>query len=374
MKWLLSVSLLLTGLVVGQSAQAIGKLSVELRTANQDSQEKLGVNSGVVEVELKNTGDQAIEVDLDRIPVTMKNGKLVSGVFTVVGPDGQEAQYVGMFVEYGDENDLRTEVIPPGKTVVKQANILRSYRLTPGQMYTVSMRNPVRYLDRPRALTPSASSSDLRSLLKTEEVAPIQITVDAKSVDESAKNVSMIPAAAPAAACTSDQSTKFNEAKTKAQQIAVEASGFMTAQFSQVVENGIVYELFANPPRFVTWFGHHPDKYKAMDGPGAVDATLRTAINAQPPRIYNMTLSCQCDGTGIDPKKTMAYVDPATTYVVHACDLFWSAPLIPTTRDENSRAGTLVHEAVHFIDQSWGALAWGRTAQATTLALPTRTH
>lgn len=352
MKQFWCLSALLISLVTAQSVQAIGRLSVELRPISKEVQTQLGVSDGVVEFELKNTGDEAIEVDKDRIPVTMKDGKLMSAAFVVTGPDGVEVAYLGAFVEYIDDS-LRTEIIQPGKKIVERVHLAKSYQITAGKVYTVSMRNPVRYLDRPREHMPKASASDLRSLLKSEEITPIKITIGVEAVTEANRD-DLSSLAAAEVECTADQNTKFDEAKTKAIQMAVEASSFMTAQFSQVVENSVVYEKFANPPRFVTWFGRHPDKYVATDGPGPVDKTLRTAINMNGPRIHNMTLSCTCDDPKIDKTKSPAYVYATIPYVMHACPLFWASPLIPTARDENSKVGTIIHEAVHFVDQFWG--------------------
>lgn len=351
MKRLWILSLLLIGLAAVQSsAQAVGRLSVELRPASKEVQKKFGVSAGIVEVVLKNTGDEAVEVDKDSIPPPMtETGRLTLGFFEVVGADGKQAPYTSLIAESAD-NGLQTEVIAPNKSLVRQVNILKNYKLVAGQQYTISLLAPVRYLDRPRGLLHKASSDDLRSLLKSEEASSTQIKVDSKEDINAAQAYSRAAQADAVVECTNPQEDAFDKAKTEAQKMAVEASGFYTSQMWWTTTPPI-QARFKNEPRFVSWFGRHPDPYDGATGPGPIDSALRTRININPTRIQQMTLNCNCDDPNANPTTDVVYVYPTIPYVVHACPLFWTAPLLPTSRDENSKVGSLIHEGIHFTDQ-----------------------
>lgn len=352
--WCLSVLMVI--LAAAQSAQAIGRLTVELRPASKEVQKKFGVSSGIVELVLKNTGDQAIEVDADSIPPPMpENGRLTLGYFDVVGSDGKQAPYTSVIAE-SSITTMQTVVIPPKKTLVRQVNILKNYQLAVGDTYTIKLVAPVRYLDRPKSSAPKASSHDLRSLLKTETPASTEIRIDTESdLKKYSSNASTASVLAEVP-CTDAQKTAFEAAKTKAQQLAVESSGYFTSQMYWTTTPPI-QARFKNEARFVKWFNRHPDPYDGVAGPGPVYSFLRTELTYNPTRIGQMTVSCTCDDPNINLATDTAYVYPTINYVVHACPKFWAAPLIPTARDENSQAGTLLHEGIHFADGNFVGLA-----------------
>ena len=68
-----------------------------------------------------------------------------------------------------------------------------------------------------------------------------------------------------------------------------------------------------------------------------------------------MSVTCQCTAEDLpDHATATAWVDPSVHYVVNACPAFWAAPLLPTVKNENSKVGTIIHEATHFIDAWFG--------------------
>jgi hypothetical protein len=93
---------------------------------------------------------------------------------------------------------------------------------------------------------------------------------------------------------------------------------------------------FANPPsiasrRYRTWFGQYNkarwDTVKAHF----------VALRNQP---ESFTYDCSCESVD-----TYAYVYPNRFGIVYLCGLFWEAPANGT----DSGAGTIIHEATHFI-------------------------
>lgn len=105
----------------------------------------------------------------------------------------------------------------------------------------------------------------------------------------------------------------------------------------------------------------HTDPF-GPEGPSPIDSEIDNGVYALQFRIENdpsgekpdMTLTCQCTASDTPNYAiAMAWVDPSVHYVVNACEHFWQAPNLPTVRDESSRVGTIIHEAVHFNDSFW---------------------
>jgi hypothetical protein len=155
--------------------QAVGRLHVELRQA-RPADRSLAGSDGTMEVVLTNTGDQVIEVLQDDIPYQNKRGRLTGSAFEIIDPEGREADYSGIFVDYVN-GVLRTLPLAPGRKEVRRVNIVRNYKVSAGQRYTVSL-HPVRYLDRPRSAFSGASNRDLMALMKSVETNRIHVWID----------------------------------------------------------------------------------------------------------------------------------------------------------------------------------------------------
>ncbi|CAE6453668.1 unnamed protein product [Rhizoctonia solani] len=86
--------------------------------------------------------------------------------------------------------------------------------------------------------------------------------------------------------------------------------------------------------RYISWFGEY-------------DSSRSGAVRGHFDKIWgkstNTNYNCQCESV---PEGTFAYVYPDQPGQVYLCDAFWNAPLTGT----DSKAGTLVHEQTHFIE------------------------
>ncbi|KAF8637837.1 hypothetical protein AX17_002466 [Amanita inopinata Kibby_2008] len=85
-------------------------------------------------------------------------------------------------------------------------------------------------------------------------------------------------------------------------------------------------------PRYTTWFGEYDH-----DRHGIALSHFQAMRNGN---FSQFTYDCTCS-----KPEVFAYVYPHQFGKIHLCDAFWSAP----TNGTDSKAGTLVHEASHFV-------------------------
>lgn len=100
--------------------------------------------------------------------------------------------------------------------------------------------------------------------------------------------------------------------------------------------------------RWTTWFG----AASTVAGWGTIREHYANAHDA----FYTKTVvvDCSCEQPGI-----YAYVYSNQPYKIYVCPAFWSSPAMGT----DSKAGTLVHEMVHFtIVAGTSDYAYGQTA------------
>lgn len=209
MKLGLCASVVLIGFFTA-SAHAAGRLATELRPAQTQFNRAYGLGDGHIDLVLKNDGDQMIEVSKDDIPMTNSQGRLIANSFIVTGEDGNEVPYTGIVVDY-DESQLRTVRIPPKHNIVTPISIAKNYQVAIEQSYTVSLRQPIRYIDRPRELMVNRSKANLLALMKTAETIGIRIVIDARTDMNSLRS---FRTAAPPQQCTSEQLSLFQCGKS----------------------------------------------------------------------------------------------------------------------------------------------------------------
>lgn len=353
----LRVAAILVGFVGAASLQAAGRLAVELRQADDRSGSYQSLGDGTIELVLKNEGDRTIEVLKGDIPEINKRGELTLGVLQVVDADGNEVRYRGIIVDY-DESLLRTLRIPPKQTMVTQISLVRNYAVAADHAYSVSLNRPVRYLDRPRELVADASKENLIALMKMAEVPPrISIRIDPRT---DVRSLRILPVATAPQLCNSEQVALFNAAKSTADAMSREALVYTASLYRYELGNdGTVVGYFADSPRYIQWFGTHGSPFDPIEmdpvndeiNLGLITINFRISDDQSVPKPV-MTVTCQCTAEDADPEAS-AWVRPDDHYVVNTCERFWQSPHLPTARDENSKVGTILHEAVHFSDAYW---------------------
>ncbi|KAF8339203.1 uncharacterized protein EI90DRAFT_2470387 [Cantharellus anzutake] len=122
--------------------------------------------------------------------------------------------------------------------------------------------------------------------------------------------------------CNADQVVNISRAVFVAQQLVNESYHYLTFHATN-----------CSYPRYETWFGSWT-KQRA----DTVTSHYNHIRNGQ---LFSDTYNCSCDDPGI-----YAYVYPTEFGTIYLCSAFWSAPIQGT----DSKAGTLIHESSHFID------------------------
>ena len=145
--------------------------------------------------------------------------------------------------------------------------------------------------------------------------------------------------------CTTTRQTQLNTARADAVTYSTDGLGYLTA--------GIV------DTHYTTWFGvHDATRY----------ATVRTHFTNILDLLANRAIifDCTCSDSG-----TYAFVYPDDpTHTITLCGAFWSAP----AKGTDSKAGTLIHEASHFVDvASTDDFVYGQTG-AKNLAINNPTN
>ncbi|PPU38391.1 hypothetical protein XaplCFBP3123_18145 [Xanthomonas arboricola pv. populi] len=351
--------------IFSHSASAAGRLNVKIEQAvksvNRDKAVSNEQGETGIRVVATNLGDQDIEVLDQSFPKTNKSGLLMNNVFRVLADDGSEAPYFGIYVNMeGAPEDVYVKVGQKQKKAV-DVNIQLNYRLKPGEHYTVSLRSPSLYLNRPKQAFKNASRDSLR----------------ASWLEASSNDVRIFAGKQLDAGLTSPE-------KRLRKTIESEFASCSAAQVQHVEQNvipqstAIAYETlteygqqtkvqtFDVPPyvdrwfeptaRFTTWFGVHgdPDDYLPDDqyNDNMVFATwyrlTSDSANPKPP----VSITCQCDPVenNISPN-ALAWVSPGMVYQVNLCPRFFESPLFPTVYDESSQVGTFLHEITHFSDE-----------------------
>lgn len=190
--------------------QAVGRLDIELRQAKPADQSLAG-SDGTIEVVLTNTGDQIIEVLEDDIPYQNKRGRLIGSAFEIIDPEGREADYNGILVDYVN-GVFRTLRLAPGRKEVRRVNIVQNYKISAGGRYIVLLKS-VRYLDRPRSAFAETSVSGLMRLMKSTETSPLHVLIDpsldVQSIQGRGKYSSMVN---PPMACDGNKPEFFEAA------------------------------------------------------------------------------------------------------------------------------------------------------------------
>lgn len=125
--------------------------------------------------------------------------------------------------------------------------------------------------------------------------------------------------------------------------------------------NNTVIGYFADSPRYTKWFGVHGSPFDPLNtnpvndeiNLGLMSVMVRISDEQNVPKPI-MSATCQCATEDLpDYQTATAWVDPNTHYVINTCQKFWDSPHLPTVRDETSKVGTILHEAVHFSDAFW---------------------
>ncbi|KAF6748134.1 hypothetical protein DFP72DRAFT_820720 [Ephemerocybe angulata] len=106
-----------------------------------------------------------------------------------------------------------------------------------------------------------------------------------------------------------------------------------------------VKSLTGPTPRYTTWFGNYtPERHATV-------LKIFSTINTNDYLAYNYY--CDCDLPNL-PEDVVAYVYPWQYGMVHICPEFFRR----NTTGRNTQAGTILHEATHYVNNGGGTEDW----------------
>ncbi|KIM40998.1 hypothetical protein M413DRAFT_411996 [Hebeloma cylindrosporum] len=253
-----------------------------------------------------NTGDETLKVLNDpRGPLN----KLPTDTFVITDAKNTQPSFTGIKLKYVPKTAAALEryiILAPGESVVVEHDLGIAYNFTAAgpAIYDIHTRNPF-YIVNP--------DSTISTLLAS---------VHSHATKISGKLAVARPALVKRAnynGCSASQKTLISAAALVAQDYA---AGALTYAKS----------LTSSTTRYTTWFGaYNTARHSTV-------VSHFSAINDN--RFSSYTFDCST----CNEADTFAYVYPDDYGTIYLCDVFWQAPMM----GENSKGGTLVHEASHF--------------------------
>jgi peptidyl-Lys metalloendopeptidase len=257
---------------------------------------------------VKNTGDEPLKLLKDpKGPLS----PLPADTFDVTGPNGKSPKFIGLVAKYlpeqvaaeGDGSAFTN--LAPGKSTQVTHDLSKAYDFasTGEGEYTFTAHKVFQYVDNSKNVVPI-----------TATVEPYKVTITGSLTAPKFKTPATYNG------CSAGQRGTLKSAS---------AAGDLYAK------NGLSYTqaLVAGTPRYTTWFGTYSTARRDI----VLDHFQK--ISSHSFTQYNYDCSCQDSGV-------YAYVYPDQFGTVYLCGAFWNAPLTGT----DSKAGTLVHESSHFLD------------------------
>lgn len=318
------VALIVAALVSVASASASASPTAELEVAASGSRV-------VVQVTLANTGDDPIRVLRRAIGADGPVGT----VFTVTRR-GQTVEYTGAVAKYAGPRPADYVTIPAGGTWVHTVDLSGAFAFTVTADYGIRLAaaDPQLVLD-----------TDGRVLTTTLTSATVVAAVAGRPVEKA-------PPTVPTARTTIGMLSLATVGCSAGEQTTVTASVADAGTYA-----GAAVQYFGDRragARYVQWFGVFDLTRweRVRDNFIAADTVLDTGA-----------ITVVCHDVTCSPS-TFAFVYPNQPYTVYVCGAFWTAPATGT----DSKAGTLIHEFMHFTtiagtdDHAYGQAAAGALA------------
>lgn len=299
-------------------------LDVRLSSANPVVNGDVDVH---VDVAVTNRCRSAVQVLRWQLPSDTMSGSL----FTVTRDD-KPVRYTGAVIKRAAPQAKDYVEIAAGATLNYQVELTGHYDFSKNGRYAIEF-----YSDRG---THGSGAQSMRSAAATYLwTQGRNEKLEAASTDGELAATARTDVTAAAASitytgsCTSSQKSTLASAVTAATNYSVESANYLSGTPSAT-------------PRYTTWFGAYTQARWTTARDHFVKA--RNAFQGAA-----LTLDCSCRDSAY------AYVYPTQPYKIYLCNAFWSAPMTGT----DSKAGTLVHEMMHFnVIAGTDDWAYGQTA------------
>lgn len=274
----------------------------------------------VVRVEIANPGAEPIRV----LRRAVGAGPLADPAFSVTR-DGEPVDYVGALAKHGPPVDADYLTVPARGAASLDVELSGAYAFTRTGTYAIRLvaTDPALILDADGGVVATALRSEALTIAADAQPYPVPAPVRPSAMRSigtlslSFTNCSAVPGSGDGVA---------SEQAVVAQAVA-DAIAYADA-------SSAYFEDRRAGSRYVEWFGVYaaPRWAKVRDAYATALAALET-----------QSIVVECHSSGCS-SGVYAFVYPNQPYRMHVCNAFWTAPSTGT----DSRAGTLIHEIMHF--------------------------
>jgi peptidyl-Lys metalloendopeptidase len=260
-------------------------------------------NQLIVSFKLQNTSENQITFLKWNTP--FDDDVFTADMFQVYQGTGNRIEYTGKLLKRGPPSVADHYTLEPGESVSARVNIFQGYATYTEGVYQITFQSSIQLLtEHGEYNSIELISETLTAYQNTEYQSPVFKQVPQYT------------------SCSVNQQEDINTALTYAEDMAIEAV--------QVLDSTPINDR-PEAIRYTTWFGNYlSSRYVRLM---SNFTTLRETI-------ANETISFDCSCT----ENYYAYVFPNRPYIVYLCRSFWSADFSGT----DSKAGTIIHELVHF--------------------------
>lgn len=265
-----------------------------------------------VDVAVTNRCRTAVQVLRWQLPSDTMSGSL----FTVTRDD-KPVRYTGAVIKRSAPQAKDYVEIAAGATLNYQVELTGHYDFSKNGRYAIEFHSDRGTHGSGAQSMNSATTTYLWTQGRNEKL-------DAAGADSEMVTTARTDVSAAAASisytgsCTSSQKSTLASAFAAATNYAVSSASYLSGTPSA-------------KPRYTTWFG----AYTQARWNTARDHFVKARNAFQSAAV---TLDCSCRDSAY------AYVYPTQPYKIYLCNAFWNAPMTGT----DSKAGTLVHEMMHF--------------------------
>lgn len=165
------VRTLLLGITAGFAVDAMAdaRLDAQLRPV------KGSANASTIALSLVNVGDQVAFVSRASLPNANARGMLLHDSFVVEKKNAGSIEYIGIVVDEIPVGDSSVPISAGGELTV-EVELDKSYRMSPGTSYRVTLRTPIAYTSGEDS---GASDAHLgRRGVKWNEARPVPLSIN----------------------------------------------------------------------------------------------------------------------------------------------------------------------------------------------------
>lgn len=312
------------------------------------------VNNFAVTVNVTNTGDESLKLYKDPRGALSSFPENTFSISSIDADGDGHPDFVGARVKYGFDAATEFVTLEPGSSFIVSHDLSKAYNFSKVGDYNIEAETLFFYQDASGSPVPISASVSTphqaklsgnlvsRALTKRSLEYAAELDEVERLARRDAESSGVLERRATYRSCSTSRRNQISSALSPAVSYISDAVSALRATTS------------SGYTRYETWFGTYSSTRKARV------LSHFTSIRSHNVRTYRYVCGCTDDA--------FAYVYPNEPKIVYLCSSFWPAP----TTGQDSKAGTIIHEASHFtVNGGTRDLAYGHSrAQALAVSSP----